>query len=689
MEKGPESLEELNFEKVIEEMKQKFPEVLQILICIMLPKEKRSSEIALANILPRLAMIYGMMMQSRYHELSRIQRVIAMCLADNICDQSVYDRLNRLGVSSSYCVAVDTITKLGKRYTGFLVKFLEEGKFIRLIGDNLNFTVGTSHETKSQHKHMVHMFTSLALISDHHFLTKPVEPEISLNHLSIDNILLSKKEYKMIRHEVIGLIIDTAVKFLPNISFLKESKSLEYISAKTEVIPLPCLPYNENKYQDDVKILAWYQQLLDTIKKEAGADADLKFVIGGDQLTRERLSEAMLLRFGNIDPQDQFSHIRRCVAECFHLGMNYLEKVVFGELWNVEGVVEKGTLRGECERLSRKTVDPKVMKAYEADKDFVDNYLSANIIEALMSYFGMDNQNDFPTQNLPPTSFDDDRAREIWTYNTLEQFVDTFVFPSWSGHVQDDQVLEDPTEINEYIELLLDNGQTIHIPVAVSEYTFQKLKPDKVKYYAHYSLEVGLIFRYFLNLCKEPVREQFLPLLKMMMVQLRGHSICAKYHKEILRMLIQQYSVMGLQEACQVFCASFVNLHGRKDGNVPADLVQEWNVKESKKHIKHMFSNKENSTIEHKTSALPSIHKIASNFDTEVGTLVRAKRHKDKSYDDEVCVIMEDLREILPFTHQEGRSYETFKNIPKSLCEKVDGLKLQKWFKKHKNSFPL
>ncbi|VDH98438.1 Hypothetical predicted protein [Mytilus galloprovincialis] len=89
MEKGPESLEELNFEKVIEEMKQKFPEVLQILICIMLPKEKRSSEIALANILPRLAMIYGMMMQSRYHELSSIQRVIAMCLADNICDQSV------------------------------------------------------------------------------------------------------------------------------------------------------------------------------------------------------------------------------------------------------------------------------------------------------------------------------------------------------------------------------------------------------------------------------------------------------------------------------------------------------------------------------------------------------------------------------------------------------------------------
>ena len=48
-------------------------------------------------------------------------------------------------------------------------------------------------------------------------------------------------------------------------------------------------------------------------------------------------------------------------------------------------------------------------------------------------------------------------------------------------------------------------------------------------------------------------------------------------------------SFLYLQEACQVFSASFVNLHGRNDSNFPADLVQEWNVKESKIHIKHMF----------------------------------------------------------------------------------------------------
>lgn len=243
------------------------------------------------------------------------------------------------------------------------------------------------------------------------------------------------------------------------------------------------------------------------------------------------------------------------------------------------------------------------------------------------------------------------------------------------------------TEIQDTVEVTLENGERLFIPIPIEQHTVTNQRPDKIKDYAHYGLEVGLTFSYFCHLVKSPVREKFLPLLKMMMVQLRGHAICAKYPKEILRMLVQQYSVMGLREACQVFSASFVNLHGKSDTNVPADLVQEWNVRESKKHIKHMFSNKQESNILHRTSALPSIHAIANNFDLEAGTIVRAKRHTEKNYDDEVQIIIEDLHDILPFKYTEGRYYEQFKHIPKSLSEKVDGQKLHKWFNKQKNSF--
>ena len=37
------------------------------------------------------------------------------------------------------------------------------------------------------------------------------------------------------------------------------------------------------------------------------------------------------------------------------------------------------------------------------------------------------------------------------------------------------------------------------------------------------------------------------------------------------------------------FHAYFVYLNDKVDGHVPADLVQEWQVKESKSYIKHIF----------------------------------------------------------------------------------------------------
>ena len=89
MSKNCDALGKLNFNEVVTEIKEYFPELLDILISIMLPKEKRKSALNLGNIIPRLAMIYGIVMQSRYHELSRIQRTVSMCLADNVCDQNV------------------------------------------------------------------------------------------------------------------------------------------------------------------------------------------------------------------------------------------------------------------------------------------------------------------------------------------------------------------------------------------------------------------------------------------------------------------------------------------------------------------------------------------------------------------------------------------------------------------------
>ncbi|CAC5383233.1 unnamed protein product [Mytilus coruscus] len=152
-------------------------------------------------------------------------------------------------------------------------------------------------------------------------------------------------------------------------------------------------------------------------------------------------------------------------------------------------------------------------------------------------------------------------------------------------------------------------------------------------------------------------------------------------------MLVQQYSVMGLQEACQVFQACFINTTGKSDGNVPADLVQEWNVKECKKHIKHMYSNKLDANICNRTSALPSIHAIADNFDTEACTIIRSKKHTRKQNDEDELLLIQDMKKIRPFHYTSGRFYKEFNSIPRSISEKVDGQLLLKWFNKNRRTF--
>ena len=241
-----------------------------------------------------------------------------------------------------YCNLLNTVSKVGELYPGILVQAAKEGKYVRFIGDNLNFTVGTSHETSDNHKHMVHMFTSTALIYEHHFLDLNNQPELNFATLTMDQLLPSKEDYFKIRTDVTKLVVDIVTKYIPFFAFAKKSIPAklhvsEIPMTKTEIIPLPCLPYNEQKYQDDVKILDWYQQLAERIIREANLDPATQFQIGGDQLTRERFTEALLLRLDNINPRERFANLGRCTAEFFHLGMNYMEKCVFDELWNKDG----------------------------------------------------------------------------------------------------------------------------------------------------------------------------------------------------------------------------------------------------------------------------------------------------------------------------------------------------------------
>ena len=249
-------------------------------------------------------------------------------------------------------------------------------------------------------------------------------------------------------------------------------------------------------------------------------------------------------------------------------------------------------------------------------------------------------------------------------------------------------VIPDVDDVQEFVVVHLASGLDVRIPVGRRHIeNHRNLQPDKVKDYGHYALECGLTFRFFLSLMKTPDRKPILAVFKMMMVQLKARNPKAKYPLEILRMLVQQYSLMPLRQACQVLYACFVNTKGKFDSHVPADLQMEWIIKEEKKQIKHMYSNKTVSNIEARSSALPGLSSIAKNFDKTASTVVRAKKHQRKDASQDELSMMDDLRRLRPFCHQEGRRHHEFPNVPKSQVKNFDGMKFNSWFEKHKNGF--
>ena len=84
-----EFLSELKWEEICQEAFTLFPLLVCMMVSIMLPKEKWTSTIAIRNILPRLGMVYAILIQTRIPQLSRVQRVVTALLADSICETKV------------------------------------------------------------------------------------------------------------------------------------------------------------------------------------------------------------------------------------------------------------------------------------------------------------------------------------------------------------------------------------------------------------------------------------------------------------------------------------------------------------------------------------------------------------------------------------------------------------------------
>ncbi|XP_052080780.1 uncharacterized protein LOC127718769 [Mytilus californianus] len=146
----------------------------------------------------------------------------------------------------------------------------------------------------------------------------------------------------------------------------------EYMSKKQEVFSLPIIFKNESKNEDCLDIMDAYERQLTEIFTLAHGNTDMLqkhgAVLGGDQLTRERLQNVKNIRFLALTPEGRFEHLNPIVIEHWHVKQDLLSKA-YKALFRAESICTPGTLFHAKTILRRQDVTGNVKSNYKAHED--------------------------------------------------------------------------------------------------------------------------------------------------------------------------------------------------------------------------------------------------------------------------------------------------------------------------------
>ena len=286
---------------------------------------------------------------------------------------------------------------------------IKQGRRFRIVGDNINWKVGVHDQRIDNKDRFHHAFGSAILVQNTSFdHLRDIYPQKDYRTTSVQSFLPSEDDMLQTKRDYVTLISKVAFKFLPYFEQFGSVVQREIskpcsskLRERTHVIPMPVLFRNEQYYQDVVHILEFYTNTVIDGYNKAGRQVteETRIHIGGDQLTRERFSGAKAMRAHDNDPHDRFQCLTPISFEFFHMHMNYL-KMAFKIFYNSSTVQELGTLKSLQNRLSRMKIGENMNENYDNNRDFFISVVDAYIVECLMEFFGMENQNSQPTKNI-------------------------------------------------------------------------------------------------------------------------------------------------------------------------------------------------------------------------------------------------------------------------------------------------
>ena len=158
------------------------------------------------------------------------------------------------------------------------------------------------------------------------------------------------------------------------------------------------------------------------------------------------------------------------------------------------------------------------------------------------------------------------------------------------------------------------------------------------------------------------------------------------YAIEMLISIIQSEVFLSEAESNQVMWSGTVNWKGGDAKNIEIDLLQENRNKDLKNLIKSMGANKTTKAITRASKAAGGVRQIVENFDEKVELTRKSSAHKHRSDENDISIVLSDLRELKPFTYSQGRKYKSFPKIEADNLKSLNADDFESWLERHKNN---
>ena len=168
-----------------------------------------------------------------------------------------------MGVCLSYTNSMLLVDNVKGNFNTKLIEAIQSRKQIRLVGDNVNFYVGVRDERKDRRPEMMHYFGSAILIRE---LSFPdfctAGPQLLTHEITSDKLLPEAHDIDCLVADYAYLAMKVASNTMPYFNFLTKElpthltdQHSQQVMQKTVVIPLACLPRNEQYETDVIEIL--------------------------------------------------------------------------------------------------------------------------------------------------------------------------------------------------------------------------------------------------------------------------------------------------------------------------------------------------------------------------------------------------------------------------------------------------